>query len=93
MLLEPADFYSYSRATGTKPPENDRERAAIATDVIDFKRSQLRAPSQSDEGRDLGLIALGAGILGSIIGGRKISQRFVLLSIVLATSVSITFFL
>ena len=76
MLLEPADFYSYSRATGTKPPENDRERAAIATNVIDFKRSQLRAPSQSDEGRDLGLVALGAGILGSIIGGRKISQRF-----------------
>tara|TARA_R100000734_G_C3317046_1_gene109863 strand:- start:48 stop:2750 length:2703 start_codon:yes stop_codon:yes gene_type:complete len=76
MLLEPADFYSYSRATGTKPPENDRERAAIATDVIDFKRSQLKAPSQSDEGRDLGLVALGAGILGSIIGGRKISQRF-----------------
>tara|TARA_R100000654_G_scaffold10105_5_gene22711 strand:- start:3467 stop:6106 length:2640 start_codon:yes stop_codon:yes gene_type:complete len=76
MLLEPADFYSYSRATGTKPPENDRERAAIATDVIDFKRSQLKAPSQGDEGRDLGLVALGAGILGSIIGGRKISQRF-----------------
>jgi len=76
MLLEPADFYSYSRATGTKPPENDRERAAIATDVIDFKRNQLRAPSQSDEGRDLSLVALGAGILGSIIGGKKIMQRF-----------------
>ena len=77
MLLQPADFYSYSRATGTKPPENDQERAAMAVDVIDFKRSQLKAPSpDSDEGRDIGLVALGAGILGSIIGGKKISERF-----------------
>ena len=76
MLLQPADFYSYSRATGTKPPENDRERAAVAADVIDFKRSQLKAPSpDSDEGRDIGLVALGAGILGSIIGGRQIARR------------------
>ena len=76
MLLQPADFYSYSRATGTKPPENDRERAAMAPDVIDFKRSQLKAPSpDSDEGRDIGLVALGAGILGSIIGGRQIARR------------------
>ena len=76
MLLQPADFYSYSRATGTKPPENDRERAAVAANVIDFKRSQLKAPSQDGEGRDLGLVALGAGILGSIIGGRKIAKGF-----------------
>ena len=77
MLLQPADFYSYSRATGTKPPENDQERAAMAVDVIDFKRNQLRAPSPEDnEGRDIGLVALGAGILGSIIGGKKISERF-----------------
>ena len=77
MLLQPADFYSYSRATGTKPPENDRERAAMAPDVIDFKRSQLKAPSpDSDEGRDIGLVALGAGILGSIIGGRQIAKGF-----------------
>jgi hypothetical protein len=77
MLLQPADFYSYSRATGTKPPENDQERAAMAVDVIDFKRNQLRAPSPEDnEGRDLSLIALGAGIVGSIIGGRKIMKGF-----------------
>ena len=76
MLLQPADFYSYSRATGTKPPENDQERAAMAVDVIDFKRNQLRAPSPEDnEGRDIGLVALGAGILGSIIGGRQIARR------------------
>ena len=76
MLLQPADFYSYSRATGTKPPENDRERAAMAPDVIDFKRSQLKPPSQDGEGRDLSLLALGAGILGSIIGGRKVMKGF-----------------
>ena len=78
MLLQPADFYSYSRATGTKPPENDQERAAMAVDVIDFKRNQLRAPAQSDEGRDLNLVALGAGILGSIIataGGAAVLNR------------------
>ena len=79
MLLQPADFYSYSRATGTKPPENDRERAAIATNVIDFKRNQLKAPSQNDEGRDLNLVALGAGLLGSIIatagGGAVLNRR------------------
>jgi len=77
MLLQPADFYSYSRATGTKPPENDRERAAVAADVIDFKRNQLRAPLPEDnEGRDIGLVALGAGILGSIIGGKRIAKGF-----------------
>jgi hypothetical protein len=76
MLLQPADFYSYSRATGTKPPENDRERAAVAANVIDFKRNQLKAPSQDGEGRDLSLIALGAGILGSIVGGRKMMRGF-----------------
>ena len=77
MLLQPADFYSYSRATGIKPPENDRERAAMAVDVIDFKRNQLKGPSpESNEGRDISLIALGAGIVGSIIGGKKISERF-----------------
>ena len=77
MLLQPADFYSYSRATGIKPPENDRERAAMAVDVIDFKRNQLRGPSpESNEGRDIGLIALGAGIVGSIIGGRRVMKGF-----------------
>ena len=77
MLLQPADFYSYSRATGIKPPENDRERAAMAVDVIDFKRNQLRGPSpESNEGRDLSLIALGAGIVGSIIGGRRVMKGF-----------------
>jgi hypothetical protein len=77
MLLQPADFYSYSRATGIKPPENDQERAAMAVDVIDFKRNQLRPPSSEDnEGRDLSLIALGAGIIGSIVGGRKIMKGF-----------------
>ena len=65
------------RATGTKPPENDQERAAMAVDVIDFKRNQLKAPLPEDnEGRDLSLIALGAGIVGSIIGGRKIMKGF-----------------
>ena len=49
----------------------------MAPDVIDFKRSQLRPPSSEDnEGRDLSLIALGAGILGSIVGGRKIMKGF-----------------
>jgi len=77
MLLQPADFYSYSRATGIKPPENDRERAAMAVDVIDFKRNQLRKPSpESNEGRDIGLIALGAGIVGSLIGGRRVMKGF-----------------
>ena len=71
MLLQPADFYSYSRATGTKPPENDQEKAAMAVDVIDFKLVNRPPSPEDNEGRDLSLIALGAGILGSIGGGKR----------------------
>ena len=44
----------------------------LISSVINLKHLHLT----DNEGRDLGLVALGAGILGSIIGGKKISERF-----------------
>ena len=73
MAISPADFYAYSRATGTPVPDSDEERAQMAGDVINFRRNQLRAPAkQEDEGFNLtnalgigaAALGLGAGALG-----------------------------
>tara|TARA_R110000868_G_scaffold408061_1_gene690207 strand:+ start:388 stop:2562 length:2175 start_codon:yes stop_codon:yes gene_type:complete len=73
VAISPADFYAYSRATGTPVPDSDEERARMAGDVINFRRNQLRAPAkQEDEGFNLtnalgigaAALGLGAGALG-----------------------------
>ena len=66
MAISPADFYAYSRATGTPVPDSDEERAQMAGDVINFRRNQLRAPAkQEDEGFNLtNALGIGAAALG-----------------------------
>lgn len=80
MALAPADFYAYSRATGVPVPENPEERAALAPEVLEFRRNQLKSaqPTGVDPlsvGIGLGLAAagVGAGALGlsSFLKGRK----------------------
>ena len=69
MALAPADFYAYSRATGVPVPEDPEERAALAPDVLEFRRNQLRAPQQeSNPLATLGAAALGVGALAGSIG-------------------------
>lgn len=72
MALAPADFYAYSRATGVPVPEDPEERAEMAPEVAEFRRNQLKAPSQ--EGnllQTLGLAALGLGAAAGIGFGAK----------------------
>jgi hypothetical protein len=41
MALSQADFYAYSRATGTPVPRDPEEQAKMAPDVLNFRRNQL----------------------------------------------------
>jgi len=73
MALSPADFYAYSRATGAPVPEDPRERAEMAPEVLEFRRNQLRAPQQEEEGgfnltNLLGVGAAAAGYAGGTFG-------------------------
>jgi hypothetical protein len=73
MALSPADFYAYSRATGAPVPEDPRERAEMAPEVLEFRRNQLRAPQQEEEGgfnltNLLGIGAAAAGLAGGTFG-------------------------
>lgn len=78
MAISPADFYAYSRATGTPVPDSDEERAQMAGDVINFRRNQLRAPAkQEDEGFNLtNALGIGAAALG--LGAGAMGLRSVL---------------
>lgn len=74
MALSPADFYAYSRATGAPIPEDAQERAAMAPEVLEFRRNQLKAPQQeSNTLETLGTAALG---LGAAIGAGLAARRF-----------------
>ena len=78
MAISPADFYAYSRATGTPVPDSDEERAQMAGDVINFRRNQLRAPArEEDEGFNLtSALGIGAAALG--LGAGALGLRSVL---------------
>lgn len=71
MALSPADFYSYSRATGAPIPEDPEERARMAPEVLEYRRNQLRAPRQEQQqGPDPLSVGLGIGIaLAGGVGG------------------------
>jgi hypothetical protein len=82
MALAPADFYAYSRATGVPVPEDPEERAALAPEVLEFRRNQLRAPQEESNlpgilgTAALGLSALGAGAYGlTRLAGRGRQQE------------------
>lgn len=71
MPLSPADFYAYSRATGTPVADTAEERAQQAPEVLAFQQNRLQAPKQGPGLLDfLGGAALLAGIgAGTYFGG------------------------
>lgn len=77
MVLAPADFYAYSRATGVPVPEDPEERAQIAPEVLAFRRNQLVAPrEESNLLQNLGLAAAGLGLAGlGAFGARRLLRR------------------
>lgn len=77
MVLAPADFYAYSRATGVPVPEDPEERADMVPDVLEFRRNQLQAPRQeSNLLQNLGLAGIGLGVAGAgAIGLRSLLGR------------------
>ena len=77
MVLAPADFYAYSRATGAPVPQTPEERARIATDVLEFRRNQLKAPEEKpDTLKAIGAATLAvAGALGAGFGAKKFLDR------------------
>jgi len=69
MPLSPADFYAYSKATGTEYPEDPQSRAALAPEVAEWRRNQLKAPREESDAIDTaGKLALGAGIAAGAYG-------------------------
>lgn len=80
MAISPADFYAYSRATGTPVPDSDEERAQMAGDVINFRRNQLRAPAkEKDEDFNL-TTALGIGAAALGLGAGAYGLRSALMN-------------
>ena len=77
MVLAPADFYAYSRATGVPVPEDPEERAQMAPEVLAFRRNQLVAPrEESNLLQNLGLAAAGLGLAGlGAFGARRLLRR------------------
>ena len=78
MVLAPADFYAYSRATGQLYPESPEERAQQAPQVLEFRRNQLKAPEASNSNP----VALGFGIALGLagLGGAGLAARRMLRS-------------
>jgi len=73
MLLSPADFDAYSRATGRPVPEEPEEKARLVPEVSEFRRNQLKSPeTQRSEGSGL-LQALGIG--AAVLGGGALLAR------------------
>lgn len=66
MALSPADFYAYSRVTGTPVPETPEERAEMAPEVLEFRRNQLKAPQE--ESNPLGALGAAAVAVGALAG-------------------------
>ena len=77
MALSQADFYAYSRATGAPVPEDPRERAEMAPEVLAFRRNQLKAPEQ--QGPDPVSVGIGVGLalaggVGAAFGARRLMR-------------------
>ena len=90
MPLSEADFYAYSRATGTPVPRDAQERAEIAPQVLGFRQGQLSATKEElDRGNFIdmagktALVAgLGAGAAALATGGRFGKLRGALANVV-----------
>lgn len=78
MPLSPADYYAFSKATGSPVPEDPEARARIAPQVAEWRRNQLKSP-ETREGESSGLLnalglgaaIAGAGALGAAVLGRR----------------------
>lgn len=68
MALSQADFYAYSRATGVPVPQSQEEQAELAPQVLNFRRNQLRAPSQEPSG-GVDPVSVGIGVGLALAGG------------------------
>ena len=77
MALSPADFYAFSSATGIDVPDDPYERAALAPQVLEFRRNQLKAPQQEPNvAQTIGTAALaGAAAVGAGLAARRFFGR------------------
>jgi len=80
MALSQADFYAFSQATGAQVPEDAAGRAQLAPYVLEWRRSQLKQPSQESEGSNLlqtvGSLAAAAGLgTAAVLGARRFGGR------------------
>ena len=77
MALSPADFYAFSSATGIDVPDDPYERAALAPQVLEFRRNQLKAPQQEPNvAQTIGAAALaGAAAVGAGLAARRFFGR------------------
>jgi hypothetical protein len=77
MAPYPADFYAFSAATGIDVPDDPYERAALAPQVLEFRRNQLKAPQQeSNVAQTIGAAALaGAAAVGAGLAARRFFGR------------------
>lgn len=67
MVLSPADFDAYSRATGRPVPEDQEERGRLVPEVREYRSNQLKLPeTKQQQGSGL-LEALGIG--AALLGG------------------------
>ena len=77
MALSPADFYAFSSATGIDVPDDPYERAALAPQILEFRRNQLKAPQQEPNvAQTIGTAALaGAAAVGAGLAARRFFGR------------------
>lgn len=77
MALSPTDFVAFSRATGTPYPEDPEERAELAPQVLEFRRSQLQPKEEGPSlGNVLGAAALGLGaIAGGVLAAKQLGAK------------------
>lgn len=66
MALSDADFYAFSRATGTPVVEDPEAKARIAPQVAEWRRNQLKSPEtkQAESSNLLQNLGLGAAVAG-----------------------------
>ena len=62
MMLSPADYAAYSRATGRPYPQSEEDKAQMYGDVREFRGNQTK----NTQGNSLlNAVAVGAGVLGA----------------------------
>ena len=65
MMLSPADYAAYSRATGQPYPQSEEDKVQMYGDVREFRGNQIKQPQNSQGNSLLNAVAVGAGVLGT----------------------------